>query len=75
MYSLIAADRRTMSACPQDPAETAEAYAMGRLSDQDAAAFEEHCLACPACTIEVLAAEAFVRAVRGAAKRFAGGAG
>ena len=48
---------------------------MGRLSDQDAAAFEEHCLACPACTIEVLAAEAFVRAVRGAAKRFAGGAG
>ena len=59
-----------MSACPQDRAETAEAYAMRRLSSEEAAAFEEHCLLCPTCTEEVIAAEAFIRAMRAAAARF-----
>lgn len=59
-----------MSACPQDRAETAEAYAMRRLSSEEAAAFEEHCLLCPTCTDEAIAAEAYVRAMRAAAARF-----
>ena len=55
-----------MSGCPRDRAETAEAYAMRRLSAEESAAFEEHCLFCPACTEEVIAAEAFIRAIRAA---------
>ena len=43
---------------------------MRRLGEEEAVAFEEHCLACPECTAEVVAAEKFVRAMRAAAKRF-----
>lgn len=68
---MMAADRRVMSACPTDRSETAEAYVMRRLAEEEVAAFEEHCLACPACTAEVVAAERFVRAMRAAAMKFA----
>ncbi len=67
---MIAADRKVMSACPTDRSEAAEAYVMHRLAEEEAAAFEEHCLTCPDCTAEVIAAEKFVRAMRAAAMKF-----
>ena len=40
---------KTMSTCPTDPAETADLYGLGRLSAEQAAAFEEHYVSCPQC--------------------------
>jgi hypothetical protein len=39
--------------CPDDLAETADAYCMNGLAEEDAQAFEEHYLACPKRAAEV----------------------
>lgn len=36
--------------CPADPDETAEAYLLGRLSQQQREVFEDHVISCPLCT-------------------------
>lgn len=54
--------------CPLDPEETAEAYVLGTLSPEVAAAFEDHYLTCAACAAVVEAADEYVRAMRAAAK-------
>jgi hypothetical protein len=53
--------------CPVNPYEVAEAYVLGMLVD--AAAFEEHYLACGRCLAAVQAAEEYVAAMREAAER------
>ena len=59
---MSAADNR----CPQNIEEIAEAYVLGRLPDAEAAAFEEHYMACRDCADAALAAEQFVQAMRAA---------
>ncbi len=65
---------RPQESCPADPAEMAEAYCLGRLTAEAMAAFEDHYLTCPACAEAVEAADAFVRALKKAARRLTGGA-
>jgi hypothetical protein len=55
--------------CPADPAEVAEAYCMGTLSPAEAAAFEEHYLACPACAGILKDVGRYVRAIATSARR------
>jgi hypothetical protein len=54
--------------CPTDPEEVAESYLMGALPPADAAAFEEHYIACSGCAAVVEAADDYVRAMRNAAR-------
>jgi len=54
--------------CPADAEETAEAYAMGRLTDEEVTAFEEHCLLCQECMDNVEGAERYVQSMRAAAE-------
>ena len=54
--------------CPADAEEVAEAYLMGTLADDDAAAFEEHLLVCGGCMAVVEATVNYVRAMRSAAR-------
>ena len=57
--------------CPPNPEETAEAYCMGTLVDQDnLVAFEEHYLACPRCSAIVEETERYVRAMQSDGRRF-----
>ena len=63
---------RPAESCPADPAEMAEAYCLGRLAPEAAAAFEDHYLTCPACAEAVETADAFVRAIKKAARRLTG---
>jgi anti-sigma factor RsiW len=53
--------------CPDDLAETAEAYCMSGLAEEDAQAFEEHYLACPKCAAEVEHAQESTHAMQAAA--------
>ena len=39
-----------MVGCPVDPDETVEAYLLGRLSEEQNSAFEDHFLSCPRCS-------------------------
>jgi hypothetical protein len=55
--------------CPADPGEVAEAYVMDTLDEADAATFDEHLLVCDECWGIVEATEAYVRAIREAARR------
>jgi hypothetical protein len=55
--------------CPADVDEVAEAYCMGTLGAVDAAAFDEHLLACDECWAAVEVTDRYVRAMREAAKR------
>jgi hypothetical protein len=55
--------------CPADPEEVAEGYCMGTLSPGEAAAFEEHYLACPACAGILENVDTYVRAIATAARR------
>jgi hypothetical protein len=59
----------TADHCPADPVETAEAYVMGTLHGADAAAFEEHSIACATCATAVGEAEVYVRAMENAVRR------
>jgi hypothetical protein len=49
--------------CPGDPDETAEAYLLGRLSQQQHEAFEDHFISCPLCTERLQLTEDFIKAV------------
>jgi hypothetical protein len=53
--------------CAGDLEEFADAYLLGRLTEGAAATFEEHLLGCPNCLGAVEEADAFMRAIRGAA--------
>jgi hypothetical protein len=55
--------------CPPDPEETAEAYIGGTLTAADAAAFEQHYIACSRCAAVVEDADQYARAMRTAAER------
>ncbi|HTX39623.1 MAG TPA: hypothetical protein VME43_31605 [Bryobacteraceae bacterium] len=57
--------------CPQDISELAESYHLGHLTPAQIAALEEHYLGCPRCTAELERVEAYVNAMRAAAKRIA----
>jgi hypothetical protein len=57
------------SPCPTDPERTAEAYFMGTLKADDAAAFKEHCFVCLRCLTAAEDMELFVRRMRVAARR------
>jgi anti-sigma factor RsiW len=50
-----------------DVEKAAEAYAMGKIADADAAVFEEHLLTCAECRAAVEQADDYVRAIRAAA--------
>lgn len=49
--------------CPADPEEIAEAYIMGTLTADDAAAFEDHYITCSKCAALLGEANDFVRAM------------
>jgi hypothetical protein len=55
--------------CPVETDETAEAYAMGRLSIADALQFAIHCLTCRQCAAVAEEAKGFVRAMKAATRR------
>jgi hypothetical protein len=57
-----------------DAASLAERYVTGRLAPEEAAAFEEHYLDCPACCARVEAAERLQRGLRRLAEEAAAGA-
>ncbi len=59
--------------CPSDPVETAEAYGMGTLSREDAAALEEHYFLCGRCLAVVEDVERYVRTMQVAARRLRAG--
>jgi anti-sigma factor RsiW len=54
--------------CPPDPEETANLYLLGGLVPEDAAAFEDHFITCPACAKVVDDADVFIRAIRAGAQ-------
>jgi anti-sigma factor RsiW len=45
-----------------------EAYSLGDLSDREAAPFDEHLLICDLCRTKVEASDAYIAAMRGAAR-------
>jgi len=49
--------------------EEIERYSLGGLSAEESAPFDEHLLICERCRAEVEASDAFVAAMRGAARR------
>ncbi|MBV9504480.1 MAG: zf-HC2 domain-containing protein [Acidobacteriia bacterium] len=55
--------------CPADPDETTEAYLLGRLPENESAAFEDHFLSCPQCSEHLQFTKSFIDAMRNAAKR------
>jgi hypothetical protein len=61
--------------CPQNIAETAEAYTMKRLSTSDTLQFAIHCLTCRECAAATKDAEGFVRAMKRAARQLSGASG
>lgn len=60
-HGSVLVDRR----CPPEPAGTAEAYLLGHLRADAAAAFEEHYLACPHCEAVLEDAKRFIVAALG----------
>ena len=59
----------TPGKCPVDIGEAAELYVMKRLSARDALQFAIHGLTCPRYTMAAEDAEAFVAAIKGAARQ------
>jgi hypothetical protein len=57
--------------CPADPDATAAAYLAGCMAPEEAAAFEEHYLACPPCGEHFQFTEHFIAAYRRVAERLA----
>lgn len=55
--------------CPADPEEIAEAYIMGTLTKEQAAAFEEHYSGCNPCATVLQNTAEYVDAMRAAAKK------
>jgi len=51
-------------------AEEIEGYSLGTLSAEDEAEFDEHLLICERCRDNVEASDAYVAAIRGAARLF-----
>jgi anti-sigma factor RsiW len=49
--------------------EEAERYSLGAMSEEEAAHWEEHLLVCETCRREVAASDAYVAAMRAAAKK------
>jgi hypothetical protein len=58
--------------CPADPDETVEEYLLGRLPEEQSAAFEDHFLGCPRCSERLQFTDDFITAVRNAGKRLRG---
>jgi hypothetical protein len=56
------------SMCPPDPEAVAEAYAMGTLSTDQRTAFEDHYICCERCATLLQETDAYVEAMRTAAK-------
>lgn len=50
--------------------DTIEDYALGRLSENESAQFEEHILMCPQCQDALRLKDAFLADLRSALKRF-----
>lgn len=57
--------------CPPDFDELAEGYYFGTLTPAQVAALEEHCLVCPRCADELQRSDAFIAAMRSAARLLA----
>jgi hypothetical protein len=57
---------------PADPDGTAEAYLLGRLSQQQREAFEDHFIGCPFCTERLQFTQDFIKGVCRAAARLPG---
>ena len=55
--------------CPADPEETVEAYLLGRLPEEQSAAFEDHFLGCPQCSERLQFTDDFITALRHAEER------
>ena len=55
--------------CPAAPDEIAEAYVMGTLPNEQAAAFEDHYVVCNSCATVLETASTYVDAMRSAAKK------
>jgi len=58
--------------CFADSDETVEAYLLGRLAEEQSAAFEDHFLGCPRCIERLQFTDEFITAVRHAAARLRG---
>jgi anti-sigma factor RsiW len=52
--------------CAEFDNELVERYSLGRLTEDECAAFEEHFLACEACQARLQASDAYVMAVKAA---------
>lgn len=50
--------------CPADPSEVADLYVLGRLTEAQAEAFEEHFLQCPECAEKAELAYEFAAALK-----------
>jgi hypothetical protein len=59
-----------MHLCPEDRDETAEAFVMKRLSDEEAILFESHLMTCHDCRRAVKCAEDYIAAMRATAVHF-----
>src|ERR1035441_8420687 len=57
------------TSCPADPAETADAYLLGRLSQSEGEAFEFPVQECASCCEALEQSRRFRRAVRGAEEK------
>ena len=57
------------SPCPIQPLETAESYILGHLAPAEAAAFEEHYIACPSCAATVEETARYISAMKQAANQ------
>ena len=63
---------RVNSQCPADFDQLAEDYYFGTLAPAEAAALEEHFLGCPLCAERLELSDAWIAAVRSAARLLAG---
>ena len=64
---------RRFGRCPAGASDLAEMYCLDRLLPGQAAQFEEHYLVCSRCAEAVREATEYVRDMRGALERLAGG--
>ena len=55
--------------CPANVEEVAEAYVMGTLPEEQRSVFEEHYLACAACTTVLERVAAYIDAMQAAARK------
>jgi len=61
-------DNRLNRECPAEIGELAEGYHLGHLSPEESAALEGHYIGCARCAAEMERAEAYISAIRAAAR-------